>query len=126
MSILACLVLLLTASSPLLDVEDSIQRGGTAVYTVSLESGKAYWVVLSSLAESTNLDIVVASFEMDLDHFMNLPYRQDFLYALEHSIIAGMQEGDESFTLQTPHTGPVHIVVHDSGGNGGGFTLVIH
>lgn len=118
--------LLLTASSPLLDVTDTMDRGATAVYTVSLEDETVYWIILKSVDEQTNFDVVTASSEMDFDHFMSLPYREDFFYALEFAIVSGLEDGDESVTLPAQNSGLVYVVVHDAGGNGGLFSLKIH
>lgn len=125
MALFHVLILTLCSSSPLLDVTDTIDRGGTAVYTVSLEDGTAYWVTLQSEGGVTDLNVAAASDEMDFEHFMNLAYREDFIYALEFAIVTGLEEGDESLTLPAEYSGPVYIVVHDTGGGGGGFTLNI-
>ena len=55
------LVLLTSLSTPLplLDAEDSIARGATAMYTISLEEGLEYWVLLN-FDEGMDLDIPVA------------------------------------------------------------------
>jgi hypothetical protein len=95
------------------------------VYNVSLGNDTAYWITLQSRGNTTDLNISISSGEMDFEHFMNLAYREDFLYALEYSIQAGLEEGDESFTLSSEFSGPVFVVVHDSGGGGGEFTLKI-
>ncbi len=118
-------LLIMSTTSPLLNVTDTIDRGATAVYTVSLDNETVYWVVLESVGAFTNLDVIAASSEMDFDHFMNLPYGEDFLYALDYAIISGMEQGNESLTLPAENSGPVYIVVHDTGGNGGQFTLKI-
>ncbi len=120
------ILLLLTASSPLLDVTDTMDRGATAVYTVSLDDGTAYWVILESLDGQTNFDLTTASCEIDFDHLMNLPYGEDFLYALAFAIVSGLEAGSESVTLCTQNSGLVYVVVHDAGGNGGVFSLKIH
>lgn len=118
--------LILAASSPLLEVTDSMDRGGTAVYTVSLDSDTVYWVILESVDDQTNFDIVTASDELDFDVFMNLPYGEDFIYALEFAIVSGLETGNESVTLPSQDSGPVYVIVHDTGGNGGIFSLKIH
>lgn len=118
--------LILAASSPLLEVTDSMDRGGTAVYTVSLDNDTVYWVILESVDDQTNFDIVTASDELDFDVFMNLPYGEDFLYALEFAIVSGLETGNESVTLPSQDSGPVYVIVHDAGGNGGMFSLKIH
>lgn len=119
------ILLVLSASSPLLDVTDTMDRGATAVYTVSLDDETVYWITLQSVDSQTNFDIVTATSEMDFDHFMNLPYREDFLYALGFAIITGLEEGDESVTLPAQSSGMVYVIVHDTGGNGGLFSLKI-
>lgn len=118
-------LMILAASSPLLDVADSIDRGGTAVYTVSLEEGTVYWIILQSPDGNTDLNISASSNEMDFEQFMNLPYREDFMYALEYAIVSGLENGDESVTLPAEYSGPVYIIVHDAGGSGGDFLLKI-
>lgn len=113
----------LCSSSPLLDVTDTIDRGGTAVYTVSLEESTAYWITLRSSGGVTDLNVAAVSGDMDFDEFMNLPYGEDFMYALRFAIVTGLEAGDESLTLPSEYSGPVYIVVHDAGEGGGEFTL---
>lgn len=120
------ILLILTATSPLLDVTDNLDRGATAVYTVSLDEETVYWIVLQSVDGNTNFDVVSASEEMNFDHFMSLPYGEDFFYALEHAIVSGLEPGNESLTLPAQRSGPVYIIIHDAGGNGGTFSLKIH
>lgn len=120
------ILLMLTASSPLLDVTDTMDRGGTAVYSVSLDDETIYWIILEAVHGQSNFDVITASCEMDFDHFMSLPYREDFLYALEYAIVSGMGEGNESLTLPAQNSGLVYVIVHDTGGNGGLFALKIH
>jgi hypothetical protein len=115
-----------TTSDPLLSTEDALDRGATCVYTVSLVEGMSYWVVLEPADEATDLDVVVASREMDMDRFMNLPYYEDYLLAREHAIAEGVEPGGESFTLEAPYTGSAHVVVHDIGETGGGYSLRIY
>ncbi len=119
------LVLAICSSSPLLDVTDTIDRGGTAVYTVSLEESTSYWITLRSRDGVTDLNIAAVSNEMDFENFMNLPYRDDFIYAMEFAIVTGLEVGDESLTLPAEYSGPVYIVVHDAGGAGGEFILTV-
>lgn len=118
-------IMALCSSSPLLGVTDTIASGGTAVYTVSLQQETVYWITLLSENNTTDLNVVAASNEMDFEHFMSLPYREDFIYALEFSLAEGLEEGDESLTLPADYSGPVYIVVHDAGGAGGNYTLTI-
>lgn len=125
MTLFHVLAIALCSSSPLLDVTDTIDRGGTAVYTVSLDGETAYWITLQSQSGATDLNIAAVSNEMNFEEFMNLPYGNDFLYALEFAIVAGLEEGDESLTLNALYSGPVYIVVHDAGGGGGQFILSI-
>lgn len=119
------IILLLNASSPLLDITDDLEKGATAVYTVSLGENITYWITLQAVENETDFNITVASGEMDFEHFMGLPYREDFLYALEFSIASGLEVGNESVTLPAEHAGPVYVIVHDAGGNGGTFSLKI-
>jgi hypothetical protein len=116
---------ILSAASPLLDVNDTIDRGATAVYTVSLDNDTVYWVTLESVEEQTNLDVTAASSEMDFEHFMNLPYGEDFVYALDFAVVSGIEPGNESITLPAENSSLVYLIVHDTGGNGGQFTLKI-
>lgn len=118
-------LVLICSSPPLLEVTDTIDPGGTAVYTVSLGEESVYWLTLNSVGGNTDLHVAAASSEMDFEHFMTLPYREDFFYALEFAVTAGMEVGDESLTLPAEYSGPVYIVVHDAGGDGGEFALVI-
>jgi hypothetical protein len=118
-------VLMLTSTSPLLDVTDTLQEGATAVYTVSLAENTVYWITLEAVEGQTDFNITVASDEMDFDQFMNLPYREDFLYAVNFAIVSGLAVGNESVTLPSEHAGPVYVIVHDAGGNGGTFSLKI-
>ncbi len=115
----------LTAASPLLDVTDTMDRGATAVYTVSLDHETVYWITLESVDGNTNFDVVTTSNEMDFDQFMSLPYGEDFVYALEFAIVSGVEPGNESLTLPASESSLVYVVVHDTGGNGGQFTLKI-
>lgn len=113
-------------SSPLLETQDALDRGATCLYTVSLVEGMSYWVVLDPLEEGADFDVVVASSDMDLDRFMNLPYYEDYLLAREHAIAEGVDRGGESFTLHAPYTGIAHVVVHDIGETGGSYSLRIY
>lgn len=125
MAFFQAIILILSASSPLLDVTDTIDRGGTAVYTVSLEKDTVYWIILQSTNSVTDLNISASSSEMDFENFMSLPYREDFLYALEFAAASGLEPGDESVTLTAGYSGPFYVVVNDAGGNGGEFFLKI-
>ena len=113
-------------SSPLLSTEDVLDRGATCLYTVSLVEGMSYWVVLDPLEEGSDFDVVVASHDMDLEQFMNLPYYEDYLLARDHAIAEGVERGGESFTLNAPYTGSAHVVVHDIGETGGSYSLRIY
>jgi hypothetical protein len=117
---------ILTATTPLLEADDSLDRGATAVYTISLAEELEYWVILELPDPGSDFDVVVASKEMDFDEFMNLPYYEDFLYAREYVVAEGIVEGPESFTLHAPYTGPFYIVIHDVGGTGGDYHLKVY
>ncbi len=119
------LFLFFSSSPPLLDVEDSLDRGATALYTVSLQEGTEYWIMLEagSGSSETDFDVIVAGREMNLEQFMNLPYREDFEYARSHACATGCEQGGESFTLSAQYTGVYYIVVHDAGQTGGTFRL---
>ena len=124
----ALLTVLAVASSadPLLSTEDALDRGATCVYTISLVEDMTYWVVLELPREEMDFDVVVASSDMDLATFMSLPYYEDYLLAREFAISEGIEEGGESFTLRAPYTGSAHVVVHDIGETGGGYSLKIY
>lgn len=125
MEFLLVFLLFFSSSPPLLDVEDSIERGGTALYTVSLQEGTEYWLVLDVRGENpeADFDVIVAGREMNLEQFMNLPYREDFEYARSHQCASGSEQGAESFTLSAGYTGVYYIVVHDVGNRGGAYRL---
>lgn len=114
-----------SSSPPLLDVEDSLDRGATALYTVSLQEGTQYWLVLEVHDEDSGVDfdLIVADREMNLEQFMNLPYREDFEYAHSHARAVGSEPGGESVTLSADYTGVYYIVVHDVGQRGGQYRL---
>jgi len=115
-----------SASDPLLSTEDVLDRGATCLYTISMVEGISYWVVLEPLDDGADFDVVIASHDMDLDRFMNLPYYEDYLLAREHAIAEGVERGGESFTLHAPYTGSAHVVVHDIGETGGSYNLRIY
>ncbi len=125
MEFFLALFLFFSSSPPLLEVEDSLERGATALYTVSLQEGTEYWLVLEVMSEDVeaNFDVIVAGREMNLEQFMQLPYREDFEYARTHICASGTEPGGESFTLSALYTGVYYIVVHDSGQRGGSFRL---
>ena len=124
--ILVGLTTAIIATSPLLEAEDDLDRGATAVYAITLVEELEYWLILEFPDARTDFDVVVASKEMDFDEFMNLPYYEDFLYAAEHAVAEGVVEGPESFTLRAPYTGPFYIVIHDIGGSGGAYHLKVY
>ncbi len=119
-------ILLLLSSSPLLESEDFLDRGTTAIYTISLVEGVDYWVLLNTDNPDADFDIVVASKEMDFDQFMMMPYYEDYIYAREFILAEGVNIGNESFTLSSTYTGPAYIVVHDIGETGGSYTLTVY
>ncbi|NOQ23085.1 MAG: hypothetical protein GQ565_10625 [Candidatus Aegiribacteria sp.] len=118
------LILLTSLSTPppLLDAEDTIARGATAMYMISLEEGLDYWVLLS-FEERMDLDIIIASDEMDYDEFIQLPYFEDYLYARGFAIAEGATEGTEDLVLTAPYTGMAYIIIHDIGETGGDYHL---
>lgn len=126
MTVMLILVSTVLTSSPLLEVTDTIQRGGTAVYTVSLGEETVYWITLVSLEGATDLNLAAVSEEMDFDHFMSLPYGEDFIYAMEFAVATGLTDGDESVTVSAAYSGPFYIVVHDAGHGGGEYSLTLH
>ncbi|MBN1433338.1 hypothetical protein JW921_01170 [Candidatus Fermentibacterales bacterium] len=117
---------LAVGTAPLLDTSDQIDGGATVVYTVSIVEGIDYWVVLGCDEPSADLDIVIASREMDFDRFMSLPYYEDFLYAGEFALASGTHQGSEDLTLSAPYTGVAYVVVHDIGETGGHYQLRIY
>lgn len=119
-------ILLLLSSSPLLESEDFLDRGTTAIYTISLVESVDYWVLLNTDNPDADFDIVVASKEMDFDQFMMMPYYEDYIYAREFILAEGVNIGNESFTLSSTYTGPAYIVVHDIGETGGSYTLTVY
>lgn len=122
----ALLLGIIVATNPMLEADDSLDRGATAVYTISLVEDLEYWLILELPDDRSDFDVVVASKEMDFDEFMNLPYYEDFLYAREFVMAEGIVEGAESFTLRAPYTGPFYIVIHDVGGTGGNYHLKVY
>ena len=118
-------IVAILASTPLLETDDRIDRGATVVYTVSIVEGVDYWVVLSCIDPGSDLDLVVASREMDFDHFMSLPYYEDFLYCRDFALATGVSRGSEDITLSAPYTGVAYIVIHDMGETGGAYQLRI-
>lgn len=122
----ALLLGIIVATNPMLEADDNLDRGATAVYTISLVEELEYWLILELPDDRSDFDVVVASKEMDFDEFMNLPYYEDFLYAREFVTAEGIVEGAESFTLRAPYTGPFYIVIHDVGGTGGNYHLKVY
>lgn len=123
------LVLLLSAmtgSDPLLSADDTLARGATAVYTITICEGVDYWVILDCANSQANFDVVVASRDMDFDEFMGLPYYEDYQFALGFSLAEGSEPSSESFTLTSPYTGPAYIVIHDIGTTGGDYELKVY
>lgn len=124
-----CLMVFLVSMSspaPLLDADDSISRGATAMYTISIEEGYEYWILLEfDEADGMDLDIIVASDEMDYDSFIQMPYFEDYIYARDFSLAEGASEGVEDLVLTSPYTGTAYIIVHDIGETGGDYHLRI-
>lgn len=112
----------LATPAPLLEAEDTIARGATAMYTISLEEGLDYWILLN-FEDSMDLDIVIASDEMNYDEFIQLPYFEDFMYARGFAIAEGSTEGTEDLVLTAPYTGTAYIIIHDIGETGGEYHL---
>lgn len=124
-----CLMVFLVSMSspaPLLDTDDSISRGATAMYTISVDEGYEYWILLEfDESDGMDLDIVVASDELDYDNFIQMPYFEDYMYARDFSLVEGASEGEEDLILTSPYTGTVYIIVHDIGETGGDYHLRI-
>lgn len=123
--IFAFLMALTATPPPILEAEDSIARGATAMYMITLEEGLEYWVLLSC-GEGVDLDVIVASEEMDYDQFIQLPYFEDYMYAREFAISEGATEDGEDFVLTAPYTGTAYIIIHDIGETGGEYDLRIY
>lgn len=119
------LLILLTSIStppPLLEAEDTVARGATAMYMVTLEEGLDYWVLLN-FEDGMDLDILIATDEMDYDEFIQLPYFEDYMYAREFAIAEGATDGTEDIMLTAPYTGTAYIIIHDIGETGGDYHL---
>ncbi len=116
------LVTSLSTPPPLLEAEDTIARGATAMYTISLEEGLDYWVLLN-FDSRMDLDIIIASDEMNYDEFIQLPYFEDYMYARGFAIAEGATEGTEDLVLTAPYTGTAYIIIHDIGETGGEYHL---
>ncbi|MCK5116595.1 MAG: hypothetical protein KAR44_08330 [Candidatus Aegiribacteria sp.] len=112
----------LSTPEPLLEAEDTIARGATAMYTISLEDGLDYWILLN-FEDRMDLDIIIASDEMNYDEFIQLPYFEDFMYARAFAIAEGATEGTEDLVLTAPYTGTAYIIIHDIGETGGEYHL---
>ena len=126
MSALFLIFLAVSATpAPLLEAEDSIARGATAMYTMTLEEGLEYWVLLK-FEDGMDLDILVASDEMDYDEFIQMPYFEDYMYARGFAIAEGATEGEEDLVLTAPYTGTVYIIIHDIGETGGEYDLKLY
>lgn len=119
------LLTLLSTPAPLLEAGDSIARGATAMYTMTLEEGLEYWVLLS-FEDGMDLDLLVASSEMDYDRFIQLPYFEDYMYAREFAITEGATEGSEDLVFTAPYTGTVYIIIHDIAETGGEYDLKLY
>ncbi|OPL18609.1 MAG: hypothetical protein AVO35_04565 [Candidatus Aegiribacteria sp. MLS_C] len=124
-AIFSFLMALTATPPPLLEAEDVLARGATAMYTITLEEGLDYWVLLSC-AEGMDLDVIVASDEMEYDRFIQLPYFEDYVYAREFAISEGATDGGEDFVITAPYTGTAYIIVHDIGETGGEYDLRVY
>jgi hypothetical protein len=107
---------------PILEAEDTIARGATAMYTITLEEGLDYWVLLN-FEDGMDLDIIIASNEMDYDTFIQMPYFEDYMYARGFAISEGATDGPEDLVLTAPYTGTAYIIIHDIGETGGDYNL---
>lgn len=112
----------LSTPEPLLEAEDTIARGATAMYTISLEEGLDYWILLN-FEDRMDLDIIIASDEMNYDEFIQLPYFEDYMYARAFALVEGATEGTEDLVLTAPYTGTAYIIIHDIGETGGEYHL---
>jgi len=130
MSIMTATALLITAATatppPLMQAEDCIDRGATVMYTMSLEEGLDYWVLLTfDETGGRDMDILIAGDGMDYDRFLQLPFYEDYMYARGFAVAEGATEGTEDFVLTAPYTGTFYIVIHDIGETGGDYNLRI-
>lgn len=116
------LITSISTPPPLLEAEDTISRGATAMYTISLEEGLEYWVLLD-FESRMDLDIIIASDEMNYDEFIQLPYFEDYMYARGFAIAEGATDGTEDLVLTAPYTGTAYIIIHDIGETGGEYHL---
>lgn len=116
------LITSISTPPPLLEAEDTIARGATAMYTITLEEGLDYWVLMD-FEDGMDLDIIIASNEMDYDEFIQLPYFEDYMYAREFAIAEGATEGTEDLVLTAPYTGTAYIIINDIGETGGDYHL---
>lgn len=113
-----------TTAPPLLEASDVLERGATSMYTISMEEGTQYWILLSfDETGGRDLDLLVASSEMDYDEFIMTPYYEDYVYAREFALAEGATEGAEDLVLTAPYSGTAYIVVHDMGETGGEYDL---
>ncbi len=123
--IIGALLTMISTPPSILEAEDTIDRGATVMYTITLEEGMDYWVLLN-FQDGMDLDVVVASDEMDYDRFIQLPYLEDYMYARDFAIAEGATEGTEDFVLTAPYTGTAYIIIHDIGETGGDYNLKIY
>jgi hypothetical protein len=124
-AVILAFLTLLSTPPPLLEADDTIARGATAMYTITLEEGLEYWLILTC-EDGMDLDVLVASDEMDYDEFIQMPYFEDYIYARGFAIAEGATEGDEDFVITAPYTGTAYIIVHDIGETGGEYDLRLY
>lgn len=124
--IVISLLALLSTPAPLLEARDSIARGATAMYTMTLEEGLEYWVLLSFEGGGMDLDLLIASNEMGYDQFIQLPYFEDYMYAREFAVTEGATEGSEDLVFTAPYTGTFYIIIHDIAETGGEYDLRLY
>jgi hypothetical protein len=111
---------------PIMQAEDTMDRGATVMYTITLEEGLDYWILLTfDETGGRDMDILMASDDMDYDNFLQLPFYEDYMYARGFALAEGATEGSEDFVLTSPYTGTVYIVIHDIGETGGDYNLRI-
>ena len=117
----------ITSSSITLQSSDYLAPGTTAVYPITFEEGREYWIILDfDTSTVNNFDLVVSSNEMDYEQFMMLPYYEDYLYAMEFSIAQGCMAGTEDLVVTGPYTGAVYLIIHDIGGTGGDYHFKVY
>jgi len=128
MTLIAAMLILtgLGTPPPIMQAEDTMGRGATVMYTISMEEGLDYWLLLTfEESGGRDFDVLMASDDMDYDSFLQLPFYEDYMYARDFAIAEGATEGTEDLVVTAPYTGTVYIIIHDIGETGGDYNLRI-